>query len=72
MIFFISELSELPLCLFSFCSSYPLPLPPHSSLLTPTPLSFTLITQLLLGNMVPAGPGISPVALATEHMMQSR
>lgn len=76
--FFISELVELPLyfiylCFCCWLSSSPLPLPPHSSLLTPTHLSsFTLITQLLLGNMVPAGPGISPVAPATEHMLQSR
>lgn len=84
--FFISELSKLPLCfilfiyldffflLLAFCRSprilrLSLHTPPSP---TPTHLSFTLITQLLLGNVVPAGPGISPVAPATEHMMQSR
>lgn len=51
-------------------SSYPLlylhPLPPPP-LPTPTLLSSALITQLLLGNVVPAGPGISRVATATQR-----
>lgn len=43
-----------------------LPSPPPR-LPTPTLLSSTLITQLLLGNVVPAGPSISHVATATER-----
>lgn len=42
-------------------SALPPPLP------TPTLLSSALITQLLLGNVVPAGPGISRVATATQR-----
>ena len=40
--------------------------PPTPPLTMPTLLSSTLITQLLLGNTVPARPSISHVATATE------